>query len=109
MTNRSGVALLALLTLGVASARASQTPASADQARGLSIQYADGRITTRVLRPSGNMWTPLFPLLPVADRPTGTEVPSALDVAHVVDGPDVIVTVSLRYGTPHERKVPVTK
>ena len=53
------------------------------------------------------MWTPYFPLLP--DGQKGIEPPAALDVVHVVDGSDVVLTISLRYGSRHERRVPVTK
>jgi hypothetical protein len=51
----SGWALLALVH------PASAQTATTDTSRGFSISYADGRTTTRPLRPKGGMMTAVFP------------------------------------------------
>jgi len=93
---KSTVSLAALLMLSPA--LWAQTGAT-DTSRGISIRYADGKISTTPLRRSGGMWTPYFP------RISGTEtardgVPlKSLDVRHVVEGDEVVATVSLVYGS----------
>ena len=55
---KSTVSLAALLMLSPA--LWAQTVAT-DTSRGISIRYADGKISTTPLRRSGGMWTPYFP------------------------------------------------
>jgi len=69
-----------------------------DTTRGLRIQWADGRSTTTPLRPSGGMWTEIFPRIKDADTSRDGSPLIRIDVKYVVDGSDVAVTVSLLYG-----------
>ena len=80
---------------------------STDASRGLMIQFADGRTMTRALRPSGTVWMPKYPRVPEAETSKGGLPLSALHVRHVVDGVDVVVTVSLSYGGPTKNLVDV--
>jgi hypothetical protein len=82
-------------------------PPKTDTSRGLSIQYADGRISTGPVRRSGGMWTSAFPTIAGADTSRNGVRLTTLDVKHVIDGPDVVATVSLYYGGPGQRGVTV--
>lgn len=97
-----------LLLLFLATTSAAQPVAtSAEGTQALTIQYANGRSSPRVLLPSGGMWTPQFPRIPGAvTTKDGLEL-KALDVRHVVDGPQVVVTISLLYGAGHSKRVEV--
>jgi hypothetical protein len=53
------------------------------------------------------MWTPLFPRVAGADTTSDGLPLSALEVTYFVDGRDLSVGVALRYGTPHQKRVPV--
>jgi hypothetical protein len=74
---------------------ASATPLSA---RGLRIDFADGTAVTRPLRPSARMWTPGFPRIPGAATASEGQ-PARLDVRYADEGQQLLVTVSLLYGT----------
>ncbi len=82
-------------------------PPKTDTSRGLSIQYADGQISTGPVRRSGGMWTATFPKIAGADTSRGGIPLTTLDVKHAVDGADVVVTVSLFYGGPGQNGVKV--
>jgi hypothetical protein len=86
-------ALVMLSSIGSAQTATTET------SRGISIRYADGKISTRPLRPTGGMWTPYFPQISGADTARDGVPLKSLDVRHVVDGNDVIATVSLVYGS----------
>lgn len=97
----------AALLLVCAVAAGAQT---ADQpARALSIEYANGRATLHPLRPSWRMWTPAFPRMPGAETARDGLPLSALHVSYAVDGPRVLVTVGLAYGSPNNTPVPVAR
>jgi hypothetical protein len=93
---KSIVSVSALLMLS--SVGSAQT-ATTETSRGIAIRYADGKISTRPLRPTGGMWTPYFPQISGADTARDGVPLKSLDVRHVVDGNDVIATVSLVYGS----------
>ena len=84
-------------------------PPKTDTTRGLSIQYADGRVSTGPVRRSGGMWTATFPRLAGADTSRNGLPLTTLDVKHVIDGSNVVVTVTLYYGGPGQHGVTVEK
>jgi hypothetical protein len=107
---RTAAALVTSLAvlLGLSSStRAQSQPPRTDTSRGLSIQYADGRISTGPVRRSGGMWTPVFPTIAGADTSRDGVALTTLDVKHAIDGRDVVVTVSLFYGGPGQHGVKV--
>ena len=99
LLTRSIGGVLVLLTL---SPGARAQTATTDTSRGFSIRYADGRITTRPLRPRGGMMTAVFPRLDMETARDGLAL-SGLDVSHVVEGDELVVTVSLLYRTGTNR------
>ena len=88
-------------------AAAQPQPPKTDTSRGLSIRYADGRVSTGPLRRTGGMWTAEFPTIAGADTSREGVRLTTLDIKHVIDGADVVVTVSLFYGGPGQRGVKV--
>ena len=99
LLTRSIGGVLVLLTL---SPGARAQTATTDTSRGFSIRYADGRITTRPLRPRGGMMTAVFPRIDMETARDGLAL-SGLDVSHVVEGDELVVTVSLLYRTGTNR------
>jgi hypothetical protein len=97
-----------LLLLGALPAVLAQAPAPAQgPTRALSIRYPDGKGMTPTLRPSGWVWTPAIERIPGADTTRdGLEVAN-LHVAYQLEGPDVLVTVSLVYRNAGGPKVKV--
>src|SRR3954453_17667755 len=77
---------------------ARHSPPRTDTSRGLRIEYADGNVSTGPLRRSGGMWTPTFPTIAGAQTARDGVPLTTLDIKHVMDGTDVVVTVSLFYG-----------
>src|SRR3954468_2983526 len=94
------LAVQALLLSLAPPAQTQPAPPKTDTSRGLSIQYADGRINTGPLRRSGGMWTSDFPRIAGADTSRNGMRLTTLDVKHVMEGAEVVVTVSLYYGGP---------
>ena len=96
-----------LLVLALASVQAQGPAREPVGPRSLLVTYSDGRTSPRILTPRGGSWTPFFPRRPEAPAHDGLPL-SALKIDHVVEG-DVVVTVSLLYGSPHQRTVQVAK
>ena len=92
-----------------ASAFAQAQPPRTDTTRGLSIEYADGRVSTGPVRRSGGMWTATFPRIAGADTSRNGLPLTTLDVKHVIDGSTVVVTVTLYYGGPGQNGVTVAE
>jgi hypothetical protein len=90
-----------------ASAFLQTQPPKTDTTRGLSIQYADGRVSTGPVRRTGGMWTDTFPRVAGADTSRNGLPLTTLDVKHVIDGSNVVVTVTLYYGGPGQHAVTV--
>jgi hypothetical protein len=82
-------------------------PPRTDTTRGLSIQYADGRVSTGPVRRTGGMWTNTFPRIVGADTPRNGLPLTTLDIKHAIEGADVLVTVTLYYGGPGQHGVTV--
>jgi hypothetical protein len=99
--------LVALLLALSAPASAQPSSQATDTGRGLSIRFADGKVVTRALRPTGGMWAPDFPRIAGADTSRDGVPLSALDVRHVVEGADVVVTVTLYYGGVYKNPLKV--
>ena len=79
----------------------------ANAPRRLVVTYSDGWRVPRLLTTRGRIWGYKFPKQP--NPPTHEGLPLvALGIDHVVDR-DVVVTVSLRYGTHESRVVEVAK
>lgn len=86
---------------------AHQPAVTTDTSRGLVIRYADGRMHTNPLRQTGGIWTPNFPRV-AGPTPSYEGLPlSVLDIRHVAEEADVVVTVSLSYGGANKNQVTV--
>ena len=98
--------IIALLVLGAQELpQKAPPPNEADAPRRLIITYSDGRTSPHLLRPRGGSWTPKFPRQ--VNPPTNDGLPlSALQVDFEVDR-EVVITVSLKYGSPHQKTVQV--
>ena len=98
------ISLAALL-----SPAAQPQPQSAEAVRTIAIKLADGRVLRCSTgdEPRGSGWTPIVPRIPgAATSRDGLEL-SALDHACGRQGGEVTVTISLWYGSPHQRRIPV--
>ena len=105
------LATAAVLLIGVnARVGVAQAPAvpAPGELRALSVRYADGRTTNRVLSPTGRAsWTPAFPRLAGVDTSRDGLALRALQFEEAPDPPNVVVTLALLYGSPHQKRVQV--
>ena len=87
-----------------------QSPLPPTTARALRVAYADGTKTITPISDRANVrWTMAFPK--IAGARTATEdglALSALQFEEARDGQALRVTLALLYGSPQERRVPVT-
>jgi hypothetical protein len=98
-----------LLVVGLVGTSGAQPAGdSTGELRALSVRYADGRSTNRVLGTRGRAsWTVTFPRIPNADTSRDGLPLSALQFEEAPDPPNVVVTLALLYGSPHQRRVQV--
>jgi hypothetical protein len=92
----------------MSSAPRPQQPAP-EVVRTVAIRLADGRVMrcSTDAQPRGSGWTPIVPRIPgVPTSRDGLEL-SALDHACGRQAGDLTVTISLWYGSPHQRLIPV--
>ena len=73
--------------------------------RTLVVTYSDGRTSPQLLKPRGGFWTPKFPRH--ANPPLHDGLPLIVLQVDFEADRDVLVTVSLKYGNPHQKTVPV--
>jgi hypothetical protein len=88
-------------------ALSAETPQQRTASRALLIHYADGRTIPEQFQPDADMWTPLFPRVPGANTTKDGLPLNALGVGFVIEGDEIVVTVSLLYGKLHQRRVTV--
>jgi hypothetical protein len=94
---------------GLTSPAAQSQQPVAEVVRTVAIKLADGRIMrcSTEAQPRGSGWTPIVPRIPgVPTSRDGLEL-SALDHVCGRQGGELIVTISLWYGSPHQRLIPV--
>ena len=98
----------AVVHAGQDAARTTVVAPAAESVQALSVQYADGRTSLKVLQGTGGFtWTPRFPRVAGANTVQNGLPLEALDLTHVVTAQDIMVTVSLLYGTSHQYRLPV--
>jgi hypothetical protein len=98
-----------VIAVALAQAAPPSTQAAAPAAathRELVTTYSNGRTSVQVLKPKGGFWTPNFPHQPVPKTQDGLAL-AALQVDYVLESDGVAATVSLKYGNPHQRTIPV--
>lgn len=101
----SALVLIAAATAPVALAQAVDPNA----VRIITVTYADGRTTRTPVREKGWVsWTPAFPRIVGAQTVDDGLALAALQLEHAIEGRQLVVTVALLYGTPHQKRVPVT-
>ena len=104
------IAFLAWVLPLMVSLRAAAQPASPPQGdiRALAVTYADGRITNRTLSDRGRVsWTAAFPRIPGAATARDGLPLNALQFEEAREGPNLIVTIALLYGSPQQKRVQV--
>src|SRR5215467_4238178 len=105
--SRVASALVLISVSGMTLAHA-QTVSDSNTVRLITVQYADGRITKMPVRETGwGSYTPAFPRIPGATTVDSGLALDALQLEYAIDKRDVVVTVALLYGSPHQKRVPV--
>jgi len=108
--NAAAIAFLAWGLPLMVSPRAAAQPASPSQAdiRALAVTYADGRKTNTTLSDRGRVaWTASFPRIPGADTAREGLPLNALQFEEAIEGPNLVVTIALLYGSPQQRRIQV--
>lgn len=84
-------------------------PANPGDVRALTVEYADGRKTVAAIGSTGRVsWTTLFPRIAGADTAREGLPLNALQFEEAHDGQSLVVTLALLYGSPQQKRVPVT-
>jgi hypothetical protein len=102
----AGATLAVSLTMP-SPAAAQQSASPTDTARGLSMLFADGRRVTRPLTASSQAATTGFPTVPGRDTSRDGAPLIGYRVAHVMEGGDALVTVSIQFGPPRKELIKV--
>ena len=98
--------IAALLVLAVVQdAPRAPLPLERSAPRRLIVTYSDGRTNSHLLKPRGGFWTAKFPRQ--ANPPPHDGLPLAVLQVDFETSRDVVITVSLKYGNPHQKTVPV--
>jgi len=107
--NAAAIAFLAWGLPLMVSPRAAAQPASPSaDIRALAVTYADGRKTNTTLSDRGRVaWTASFPRIPGADTAREGLPLNALQFEEAIDGPNLVVTIALLYGSPQQRRIQV--
>jgi hypothetical protein len=109
MSRGSRVAsVLVFIAIAGASAAGAQTP-DPSAIRVITEQYADGRVVRTAIRDADwDDWTPMFPRVAGAATDRDGLALHAMQFEHAIAGPNLVVTVALLYGSPFQKRVPVT-
>jgi len=107
--NAAAIAFLAWGLPLMVSPRAAAQPASPSaDIRALAVTYADGRKTNTTLSDRGRVaWTASFPRIPGADTAREGLPLNALQFEEAIEGPNLVVTIALLYGSPQQRRIQV--
>ena len=98
--------IAALLVLAVVQELPKAPPSAETGApRRLIVTYSDGTTNSHLLKPRGAFWTPKFPRQ--ANPPRHDKLPLSVLQVEFEAGRDVLINVSLKYGNPHQKTVPV--
>ena len=104
----AAVALFVALVAPGGRSSAQSANGSQSDIRALAVRYADGRVTNRTLSDRGRVsWTPVFPRIPGADTAREGLPLNAMQFEEAREGPNLIVTIALLYGSPQQRRVQV--
>jgi len=105
---RPAAALLIALIPATGGAGAQSAAPSPGDIRALSVTYADGRKTNSPLGNQGRVsWTAAFPRIPGAETARDGLPLNALQLEEAIEGPNLVVTIALLYGSPQQRRVQV--
>jgi hypothetical protein len=85
---------------------AGRAQAREEEPRALAVTFSDGQVHRRLIHGPGGSWTPKFPRRPNPPDQQGLKL-AALQFDHAPKGDSVSVSVSLRYGSPTQKIVPV--
>jgi len=100
--------LLVALIPAAGGAGAQSASSSQGDIRALAVTYADGHTTTHALSDRGRVsWTATFPRVPGVDTAREGLPLNALQFEEAIQGPNLVVTIALLYGSPQQRRVQV--
>lgn len=101
--------LTAIISLAALLSSAAQAQQPAAVVRTVAIKLTDGRVLrcSADAQPRGSGWTPIVPTIAGANTSRDGLELSALDHACGRQAGNLTVTISLWYGSPHQRLIPV--